>query len=234
MNNTITRNYSSPSSYRGNKSLQSSNFISSRASSLNTSQNYRDPNNNNNRNMIVEGSIQSQHPDSPMYSPKSPSSYKDYPRTPSPTPRRLHAQTDRSHTPSSHSHSHRRTGSVSGISSNFLLATPPNSTQENSYPNFKKLSVMVPNDIDCLTPLVSPVYDPFNTFNIDNDTSNKSKRYSHELSPKLTIENTNEQIRRNSVGTYSSLTDFAQQHHINVNGRIFVDKPQTPKINLDI
>lgn len=230
MSNTITRNYSSPSSCRGTNSLQTSNFVPYRASSLNTNQNYRNP---NSKNMIAEGTVHSQYPDSPMYSPKSSSSYKDYPRTPSPTPRRLHSQTDRTHTSSSHSHTHRRTGSVSGISGNFLLATPPNSAQENLYPNYKKLSVTVPNDIDCLTPLVSPVYDPFNNTSNTHD-NDKSKRYSHELSPKLTIENTNEQIRRNSVGTYSSLTDFAQQHHIDVNGRVFVDKPQAPKINLDI
>ncbi|KAG0671619.1 hypothetical protein C6P45_000110 [Maudiozyma exigua] len=172
-----------------------------------------------------------------MYSPKSYSpSCKDYPRTPSPTPRRLHSQNDRSshpHTPLS-KHSHRRTGSVSGISTNFLLTTPPNSAQENLYPNYKKISVTVPNDIDCLTPMVSPVFSsPFN--NTTDSSDNKiPHHYSHELSPKLTIENTNEQIRRNSVGTYSSLTDFAQKHHIDVNGRIFVDKPQAPKINLDI
>ncbi|SMN20939.1 similar to Saccharomyces cerevisiae YBR157C ICS2 Protein of unknown function [Maudiozyma saulgeensis] len=157
------------------------------------------------------------------------------------------------------SYSHKRNGSISG---NMFIVTPPNdSYHENVTPasslsntptkrtsnnnNQKKsLSVVVPNDIDDLNPIFSPGFNEINTFtNTNNNNSNissdedegvSSHSYTHELSPKLTIQNTNEQIRRNSVGTYSSLTDFVKQNHINVDGRIFVDKPQTPKIDLDI
>ena len=99
----------------------------------------------------------------------------------------------------------------------------------------------MPNDIDDLNTMLSPGFHPMSNFlhkaksnEEDGEEDISSHSYTHELSPKLTIQNTNEQIRRNSVGTYSSLTDFVKQNHINVDGRIFVDSPQAPKINLDI
>lgn len=59
-------------------------------------------------------------------------------------------------------------------------------------------------------------------------------QYNHQLSPKDTIHNTNEQIRRNTVGVFGSLSEFAAKNHIDLKGRVFVDTNDydTPLIDL--
>lgn len=127
------------------------------------------------------------------------------------------------------------------------LITPPNSNQKVdtsndffnrnfststsssvNYKHRKSNAIYVPNDIDNLNLNLSLLQNQSFT-----DSTN-STNFKHQLSPKLTIDNTNEQIRRNSIGKFNSLMEFAQQNHIDINGKSFVDEPQAPKINLDI
>ncbi|CAI4055697.1 Ics2p SKDI_02G2670 [Saccharomyces kudriavzevii IFO 1802] len=63
--------------------------------------------------------------------------------------------------------------------------------------------------------------------------------YTHQESPKSTIINTNEQLRRNARGKFGSLKEFAERNHINVEGKVFAHKLETgdilqPLIDLDI
>ena len=63
--------------------------------------------------------------------------------------------------------------------------------------------------------------------------------YTHQESPKSTILNTNEQLRRNVSGNFGNLEEFAIRNQINIKGKIFADKPETgdilqPLIDLDI
>ncbi|KAK5962077.1 Ics2p PWA37_000110 [Arxiozyma heterogenica] len=57
--------------------------------------------------------------------------------------------------------------------------------------------------------------------------------YTHHLSPIKTINNTREQIERNQNGNFESLDDFADFNNIDLEGRDFVSRPCTPKINLE-
>lgn len=62
-----------------------------------------------------------------------------------------------------------------------------------------------------------------------------SIQYKHELSPKDTINNTNEQIRRNTVGIFGSLSEFAEKNQIDLKGKVFADSNEyeTPLIDLE-
>ena len=71
-------------------------------------------------------------------------------------------------------------------------------------------------------------------YNSSPDTS-----YTHQVSPKNTIINTNEQLRRNASGRFGSLKEFAEKNQINIEGKIFAHKAETgdilqPLIDLDI
>lgn len=58
-------------------------------------------------------------------------------------------------------------------------------------------------------------------------------------SPRMTIRDTNEQIKRNSSGRFGSLLEFAQHNHVDTTGKVFAhcaetgDKSQ-PTIDLDV
>ncbi|CAI4058925.1 hypothetical protein N7582_001242 [Saccharomyces uvarum] len=63
--------------------------------------------------------------------------------------------------------------------------------------------------------------------------------YTHQESPKSTILNTNEQLRRNASGKFGNLEEFAIRNQINIKGKVFAHKPETgdilqPLIDLDI
>ena len=68
---------------------------------------------------------------------------------------------------------------------------------------------------------------------------NTYKKHSTVPSPKLTIENTKEQIRRNSNGHFENFHQFAKLNGIERRGSVFACLPETgdsvtdPKINLD-
>ncbi|CCF58452.1 hypothetical protein KAFR_0E03000 [Kazachstania africana CBS 2517] len=124
-------------------------------------------------------------------------------------------------------------------SPNLLLAQPPTprrrpsrhrSTHAISYSNaddfFKKNSEVLPS-----TQSKQPTNYSFRlTEEID------PSQYSHHSSPQRVIADTEEQIRRNSTGwfRFDDLVDFAQKNHISIEGKNFVTRPDTPKINLDI
>ncbi|QLL34758.1 hypothetical protein HG536_0H01330 [Torulaspora globosa] len=66
----------------------------------------------------------------------------------------------------------------------------------------------------------------------------QGKNYVYQ-SPRNTILDTNEQIKRNSSGRFGSLVEFAQHHHMDTTGKVFAhcaetgDVPQ-PTIDLDL
>ncbi|CAI4274336.1 CFF_collapsed_G0003440.mRNA.1.CDS.1 [Saccharomyces cerevisiae] len=69
--------------------------------------------------------------------------------------------------------------------------------------------------------------------------SSPDTSYTHQMSPKNTIMNTNEQLRRNASGRFGSLKEFAEKNQINIEGKIFAHKVETgdilqPLIDLDI
>lgn len=86
-------------------------------------------------------------------------------------------------------------------------------------------------------------FERFNDIYIgDNDTytnvtclppTTSPSSYTHHLSPIKTINNTREQIERNQNGNFKSLNDFANFNNIDLQGKNFVSRPCTPKINLE-
>ena len=69
--------------------------------------------------------------------------------------------------------------------------------------------------------------------------SSSGTSYTHQISPKSTIINTNEQLRRNASGKFGSLKEFAERNQINIEGKVFAHKVETgdilqPLIDLDI
>ncbi|KAL3233902.1 hypothetical protein RNJ44_03942 [Nakaseomyces bracarensis] len=58
--------------------------------------------------------------------------------------------------------------------------------------------------------------------------------YKHQLSPNDTIQNTNEQIRKNSIGIFGSLSEFAEKNHIDLKGKVFADTNEYDKPLIDL
>ncbi|CAL9731261.1 hypothetical protein MOUN0_L04764 [Monosporozyma unispora] len=81
--------------------------------------------------------------------------------------------------------------------------------------------------------IVTP-FERFKDIYMDDDDSPISPlSYPHHTSPIKTINNTNEQIKRNQSGKFDSLNDFANFNNIKIEGKKFVGRPTTPKINLE-
>lgn len=90
---------------------------------------------------------------------------------------------------------------------------------------------------------INKVQTPFERFkdiymgDYDDDDDDNSPisplSYPHHLSPIKTIDNTREQIKRNSKGEFKSLNDFANFNNINTKGKNFIIRPMSPKINLE-
>lgn len=116
----------------------------------------------------------------------------------------------------------------SADSSRSSLASPTSTTFRGHY-HRKTNAICVPNDIDNISPMALPLDGRCVS---DSAVSVPPHGYTHAMSPQRTIENTNEQLRRNSVGQFASLSEFAQLNHIDVEGRQFVNEPVAPKIDL--
>ncbi|CAL9737235.1 hypothetical protein MOSE0_L06700 [Monosporozyma servazzii] len=81
--------------------------------------------------------------------------------------------------------------------------------------------------------LITP-FERFKDIYMDDDDSPISPlSYPHQTSPIKTINNTNEQIKRNLNGRFDSLKDFANFNNIMIEGKRFVERPHTPTINLE-
>lgn len=78
------------------------------------------------------------------------------------------------------------------------------------------------------------------TAQLMSDFTEDPRRHSLLASPKLTIENTKEQLRRNSCGPYSSFSQFIEQNGLDRKDSIFAYLPETgdniqqPIVNLNI
>ena len=106
---------------------------------------------------------------------------------------------------------------------------PANDSNFRAHYHRKTNAICVPNDIDDMSPMALPLDGRCVS---DSAMDVPPQGYRHAMSPQRTIENTNEQLRRNSVGQFASLSEFAQLNHIDVAGRQFVDEPVAPKIDL--
>ncbi|CCD24190.1 Ics2p NDAI_0C05310 [Naumovozyma dairenensis CBS 421] len=74
---------------------------------------------------------------------------------------------------------------------------------------------------------------------LDNKNPQEVESYTHKISPRATMENTTEQIRRNRRGRFGSLEEFAYANNINLKGRIFANTSNNeensyPVIDLDV
>ncbi|QLQ81875.1 hypothetical protein HG537_0G01290 [Torulaspora globosa] len=91
----------------------------------------------------------------------------------------------------------------------------------------------------CITPQKLVVEEKDNKESSASSLPNEPyKNYVYQ-SPRNTIQDTNEQIKRNSSGRFGSLVEFAQHHQMDTTGKVFAhcaetgDVPQ-PTIDLDL
>lgn len=129
-----------------------------------------------------------------------------------------------------------RTPSPISRQDDFEAYTPPSSCSFNrkrriSHRKNKAISISKPIDEIMLT---SPLSMSSSLNLTDNNNYEYNTNYSHQASPIHTINDTNEQLKRNANGRFGSLIEFAEKNHINIEGRHFVDEPVAPKIDLSL